>query len=191
MRPFPRALRAGRHAAGGKVPFEVDIQHLIPFGHTHSEEFRGRKNAGVAAQDVDAAVPFNRSLRHADIVFHPGNVGRYGTRHFPNFGSGCFGLGKVPCGKEHASTLAGKYASYALPYSLACPGHDDRASFDRSQHGGIHSLTSMHLPVPAGAALALYRQFILILSARSPNPLPGDSSHFSNQTPPEKHLALG
>ncbi len=100
MRPFPRAFSSGQTRLDRKKgSLEIDIQDLVPIGLTHLEEFRSRKNPGVATEDVDPAVAFDRSLSHAAIVFHLGNVRGHGARNSPvvaDFGGCCFGLGQDP-----------------------------------------------------------------------------------------------
>ena len=84
---------------GEKGPLEVDIHHLVPIGRTYIREGRGWVDSRVATEDVDAAMPFDRGLGHADVVFRLRNVHADGVNDPPagsDF-SGCgLGLGKVP-----------------------------------------------------------------------------------------------
>ena len=100
MRPLPRSLETRQARLDGKKgSLEVDIHDLIPIGCSYIREGRGWVDSRVAAEDVNAAMPFDRSLRHADVVFRLGNVRADGLDD-PAAGSdfgGCgFGLGKVP-----------------------------------------------------------------------------------------------
>src|SRR6202035_311427 len=57
-----------------KGSLQIHIENLVPISLAHIEEFCGRENSCVATEDVDTAVPIDRSLSHADVVFHPGYV---------------------------------------------------------------------------------------------------------------------
>ena len=86
-------------------------------------------------------MPFDRSLSHADIVFHLRNVRGYGLAIPPPALISAAAASAWERSREAMRTrapLLGKDARYALPDSLAGPGHNDRAPFDRCQH--IHPI---------------------------------------------------
>ena len=69
-------------------------------------------------------MPFDRRLRHADVVFYLRNVCGYRARDppsGPDFGGCGFGLGEVPRGNRTPAPLPAKTRAMPFPIPLLAP----------------------------------------------------------------------
>ena len=132
MRPLPARLQSSQaRVHRKKCAFKIDVEHLIPIGDAHLPQPRGRKDSGVATDDVDAAVALHRRRRHSGAIFGVRNIRGHRARRpsrGTDLGSGCLGLRQVPRDEKNLGPFAGEDARNSLPYAFARAGDDNRAA---------------------------------------------------------------
>ena len=137
--PSPTAARqrrrAGPHAKEGAG--KVGRQHLVPLRQSHLHHTRGRKHAGVGAENVDAAVPLERRGRHSLDIAGIADIGGApaGASPFrPNRRRRRLGLRQITANHQHLRALGCKHARDATADAPAASRDDDRPAGDGGEH---------------------------------------------------------
>jgi hypothetical protein len=110
---------------------------LIPVRDAHRSELGCRKDARVATDDIDAAVPFNRRPRHAGAIFGTRNIGRHcacDSSSQPNLIGDGIGLGQIARRDQNLCAFASEDAGNSFSDSFTRAGDDDRAVRDSREH---------------------------------------------------------
>src|SRR5688572_4660510 len=114
-----------------KASLKIGVEHLVPLLACHLLELRLRKNPGIGAKNVDAAMVLCRFLRGLFHLPELADIGGKTDRSFVDLlcrgsrfiemtGNNCYlcaCIGEDPCDP--------------LPYSLGSAGDEHRASFKR------------------------------------------------------------
>jgi len=120
-----------------KSPFEIDVEHLIPVRDAHRTQPGCGKDAGIATDDIDAAVTFHRRPRHAGAIFGTRNIGRHracDSSGRPNLVKDDIGLGQIARRDQNTCAFAGEHAGHPFSDSFTRAGNDDRAVRDSREH---------------------------------------------------------
>jgi hypothetical protein len=137
--PTVAGLRQRREAGldGEHGSFEVRGKHGFEVVWTHLGEPRGREDARVRAEDVDAPVALDGLLGHpitllaiADVSDDRGGLAATGL----DVGNDVVQRRGVTTGHENPRACRGEHLGDAAADSPAGPGDNDRATGDRGEH---------------------------------------------------------